>query len=384
MRTKKQISITLALMLLCISTEAQTPAPLQPGKFPLVLAVVYNPGLPPAYQLLPDGSGVMYSRFARIKNWQQAPGSLSVDAVYVTSTMEGEAVTVRVAVLYGKFHDAGTLLSTYQAHENERIVVSALTRFGIEPFEITLIRSTPIVPSAPKLENKTKALDVVSVQPEGLSLPSYQLTLRNISTKNISALMISIFEDSSSGGGAFLQGEEGQPLISAGNLYTAVNLLVTTPEITAGGYTPSASRTVSIVVATAIFEDGTYEGAVAPARMFQTMVLGRRTVFKKLLPFLDQQIAEVDSDQPEAILQFKEKLSALRYEIDDNDVKELLGRFPNGAASQRSAEGSIHFLQRQLLADLNSYGATPPAQRPGFKSWLVSTRQKYAAWLARI
>jgi len=163
---EEKISITLALMLLCISTAAQTSAPLQTGKFPLVLAVVYNPELPPAYQLLPDGSGHMYSRFARIKNWQQAPGSLSVDAVYVTSTMEGEAVTVRVAVLYGKFHDAGTLLSTYQAHENEKIVVSALTRFGIEPFEIT-----PIVPSAPKLENKTKALDIVSVQPEGLSLP---------------------------------------------------------------------------------------------------------------------------------------------------------------------------------------------------------------------
>ena len=384
MRTKKQINITLALMLLCISTAAQTPAPLQTGKFPLVLAVVYNPGLPPAYQLLPDGSGVMYSRFARIKNWQQTPGSLGVDSVYVTSTMEGEAVTVRVAVLYGKFHDAGTPLGTYQAHENEKIVVSALTRFGIEPFEITLVRSTPIVPSAPKLENKTKALDIVSVQPEGLSLPSYQLTLRNISTKNISALMINVFEDSSFEGGAFLQGEQGRPLIAPGNLYTAVNLLVTEPEITAGGYVPSASGTVSIVVETTIFEDGTYEGAVGPARMFQTMILGRRTVFKKLLPLLDRQIAEVDSDQPEAILQFKEKLSALRYEVEDNDAKELLGPFQNGPASKHSAEGTIHFLQRQLLADLNSYAATPAGQRPGFKSWLVSTRQKYAAWLARI
>ncbi len=184
MRTRKQINGALVLLLLCICTDAQTAAPLETGKSPLVLAVVYNPGFPPEYQLLPDGSGVWYSRFARIKNWQQAPGSLVVDAVYVTSTMEGEAVTVRVAVLYGKSHDAGTLVGTYAARENEKLVVSALTRFGIEPFEITLVRTAPVVPSPPKLENKTKALDIISVQPEGLSLPSYKLTLRNVSTKN--------------------------------------------------------------------------------------------------------------------------------------------------------------------------------------------------------
>jgi hypothetical protein len=385
MHTGKQINGALVLLLLCICIDAQTAAPLETGKFPLVLAVVYNPGLPPEYQLLPDGSGVWYSRFARIKNWQQAPGSLVVDAVYVTSTMEGEAVTVRVAVLYGKSHDAGTLVGTYAARENEKIVVSALTRFGIEPFEITLVRTAPVVPSPPKLENKTKALDIISVQPEGLSLPSYKLTLRNVSTKNISALMINVFEDASFAGGAFLQGEEGQPLIASGNLYTAVNLLLTKPQITvAGNAPPSGSGTVLIVVTTAIFDDGAYEGEVNPALMFQTFVLGRKTVFKKLVPLLDRQIADVDNDQPEAILQFKEKLLALRYEIDDNDVKELLGRFPNGAARKRSAESTIQILQRQLLADLNSYAATPAAQRPGFKSWLISTRQKYAAWLGRI
>jgi hypothetical protein len=383
MRTKKQINITLALLLLCVSTEAQTPATAQTGKSPLVLAVVFNPDSPPQYQPLPDGSGFMYSRFARIKNSQQTAMSRTVSAVYVTSTMEGEEVTVRVAVLYGKSMDAGTLLGTYHARENEKLVVSALTRFGIEPFEITLVRTAPIVPSAPKLENNTKALDIVSVQPEGLSLPSYQLTLRNVSAKNVSAIMINVVEDKSHVGGAFLQGEEGQPLIAAGNLYTAVNLLVTKSEITAGGYVPSASGPISIVVTTAIFDDGTYEGAVGPALMFQTFVLGRRTVFKKLVTFLERQIAELE-DQPDVIAQFKERLLALRYEIDDNDAKELLGPFPNARASKRSAEGTIHFLQRQLVADLNSYAATPAAQRPGFKSWLVSTRQKYAAWLSRI
>jgi len=385
MRIKKQISITLALFFVCVSTGAQTPAPPQTGKFPLALSVVFHPDLPPQYQPLPDISGFKYSRFARNKSWQQPAGSLEVSAVYVTSTVEGEAVTVRIAVLYGKFHDSGSLLATYQAHENEKIVVSALTRFGIVPFEITLVRTASNVPAAPKLENKTKSLDIVSVQPEGLSLPSYQLSLRNVSPKNISAIMIDVFEDRSVAGGAFLQGEEGQPLIAAGNLYTAVNLLLTKPEITVSGPAPpSGSGTVLIVLSTAVFADGTYEGAVGPALMFQSFVLGRKTVFKKLLPLLDRQIADPENDRPEAIQQFKEKLTALRYEIDDNDVKELLGRFPNGPASKQRAEGTIHFLQRELLADLNSLIATPAAQRPSFKSWLESTRQKYAAWLARL
>jgi hypothetical protein len=118
--------------------------------------------------------------------------------------------------------------------------------------------------------------------------------------------------------------------------------------------------------------------------MFQTMVLGRKTVFRKLVPFLDRQIADGDNDRTEAIAEFKEKLLALRYEIDDKDVKGLLGSFPNGAVSKRNAEGTIRFMQRLLLADLDNYAQSPVAHRASFKSWLAATRQTYSAWLARL
>lgn len=382
MQTRPLLSFILLLVSSASSVIAQIPNPQQVGRSPLVLVVVPNPDTEPNYQPLPDWSGFMYTRFARIKGWQQPPGLRNVTSVYVTSTMEGEAVTVRVAVLYGA--DAGTVLGAYPIRENETLVIEDLKRLGIEPFKITLTRIAPVVPAAPVLRNDTKAVDVVGIQPGGMSLPSYQLTLRNVSPKNISALMISVTLDGSKAGGAFLEGEDGKPLIQAGALYIADNLLVTKPENRAGNFSPTTPMSVVIVVDSLTFEDGQYEGNPGSAQIYQGKVLGRKTFIRAFLRITDQQLRAADNDRPEALLEFKENLLKLEFEFDENDVKTAIGLLPHKSDPKFVADSTIRFLRRQVIGDIDELLALPIDKRMSLKQWLPLVRNRYAEWLARL
>jgi hypothetical protein len=296
--------------------------------------------------------------------------------------MEGEAVTVRVAVLYGS--DAGTVLGAYPIRENETLVIEELRKFGIEPFKITLTRIAPIVPAAPELRNNTKAVDIVGVQPGGMSLPSYQLTLRNVSAKNISALMISVTMDGSNDGGAFLEGDDGKPLIQPGALYVADRLLVTKPENRAGNFSPATPMSVVIVVSSLTFEDGQYEGNPGSAQLYQAKVLGRKTFIRAFLKFADQQLKDADNERTEAFLAFKENLLKLEFDFDENDVKTAIALIPHKSDPKFLADGTIRFLRRQVVGDIDELLALPSDKRPNLKQWLPLVRNRYAEWLARL
>jgi hypothetical protein len=374
---------TLALLLTSIisSVFAQSPTTQQTGRSPLVLVVVQNPELPPNNQPLPDVSGFMYYRFARIKGWQEPPGSRKVTSVYVTSVMEGESVTVRVAALYGS-GDSGSVLGAFPIRENETLTVNELKRVGIEPFTITLKRIAPFVPPSPQLKNETKGVDIVGVQAAGMSLPSYQLTLRNVSPKNITSLAISILVEKQNVGGAFLEGEEGKPLIESGGLYIADNLLITKSEIQSGSFSPTPSS-VLIVVAGLTYQDGQYEGSEGSFRLHLGKVLGQKTFIRGLLRLIDSELAATNSDQPDPLLRFKEKLLQLQFDIDDKDATFKALIKPN-SDPKFLAEGTIRFLRRRLVGDIDALLAFPSPQRPSLNQWLSSARTRYADWLARL
>jgi hypothetical protein len=268
--------------------------------------------------------------------------------------------------------------------EGESLVVKELAKVGIEPFKISLVRVTPSVPPAPTLKNSIKAVDIVSVQSEGLALPSYQLTIRNVSGKNIGAIAIGVEIEGKNVGGSFLEGDEGRPLVLPGDLYTAVNLMVFKAEKTVGGYSPANPTAVQLVINGVAFSDGTYDGSIGTAQLFQAKQLGRKTFIRAFLSLLDKQIKDENNDKPEALLQFKERVAALQAEFDGNDVKDAIARAPYNPKPTFGAEGTIRFLRRQVLGDLETYEGALRANRGGFKAWLEATRQKYADWFARL
>jgi hypothetical protein len=379
------LSLTLLLSSVISSAFAQITNQPQTGRSPLVLKVVQNPELPPNYQPLPDASGFMYFRFVRIKGWQQPPGALKVSSIYVTSVVEGEIITVRVAVLYGS-GDSGSVLGSYQIRENETLTIKELTRVGIQPITITLTRVAAPIPVSPRLRNDTKGVDIVGVQASGMTLPSYQLTVRNVSAKNIAFLVITIFIDGASVGGTILEGDDGKPLVEPGGVLIADNLLVQKPEIQTGTLSP-APGSLEIVVASLIYEDGQEEGHGRSSGFYQSRVLGRKTFIRGFLRFIDRidrERAKADNNQPEALLSFKQNLLQLQFDFNEKDVKVAKERAPQLSDPKASAEGTIRFLRRQVVGDIDALLAGSLAQRPELTQWLSSVRNRYAEWLARL
>jgi hypothetical protein len=255
-----------------------------------------------------------------------------------------------------------------------------LKEFGVEPFQIKVVRLVPQTPALPAIVNRTKSVEVVGIEPLVSTFPLYKLTLRSLSDKNISALQVNVEE----GGGQELsgmpQGKDGQPLIKAGASFELKQPLATRVQATAEGYAPVSPKTQAIVIASLVFEDGTYEGDAQPAASYRGWAAGRKTELERIVPVLESALAlSASADNLRA------NLSALSFDSDPADVAMLAEAFPgiNRKRLQTSIEVSIHGVRRNLLGELEGLEQRGH-RKESFHSWLTRTRDRYSNWLARI
>src|SRR4030095_13755357 len=118
--------------------------------------------------------------------WQLPAGAQPIQAVRIVPFLDEEAVRITVSVLRGeKFHDTEDQVASYSVRENERVTLTALKDFGIEPFEIRVVRVAPQTSELPTIVNNTKSLEVIGIEPLISTFPLYKLTLHNLSHKNI-------------------------------------------------------------------------------------------------------------------------------------------------------------------------------------------------------
>jgi hypothetical protein len=141
------ISLTVPAAKVFAQQNAQAPTR-------LALEVTYYPGRKPAYETVPGPdskpSGAWFGLFGRIASWQPPDGTQPIEAVRVVSQVEGDAVRVTVSTLSGsKALEDEHPVGTYLIRETEKISIEDLKRFGIEPFQIKLVRVNPSIPPVP-------------------------------------------------------------------------------------------------------------------------------------------------------------------------------------------------------------------------------------------
>lgn len=385
MNYKHLIFATAITVSVVVGVTAQVQEAQPPRPTGLALEVTYLPGQAPSYQPVPWASAprgwVWYGRFGRITGWQLPAGAKPIRAVRVVPFLDEEAVRITVSVLRGdNFHDAEDEVATYSARENEKITMTALKDFGVEPFEVRVVRVAPQVSDLPRIVNNTKSLEVVGIEPLISTLPQYKLTLHNLSNKNISALQINVVRERTIRLSGMPQGKDGEPLIKAGEYQELKQILPTTAQTTPGGYLPAALPAQQIVIATLMFEDGTYEGAAKPAATYRGFEMGRKTELKRIVPVLESALSTSDS-----IESLRARLSALSYDFEESDLKELVETFPGIKREQLQSpiEVSIHGIRRELFAQLERY---EQMRRPNgdFRTWLTNVRDRYSNWLSRL
>lgn len=375
------VAVAICLLGVGRAQESQKPS----KETGILLEVTYEAGRAPAYQTVTWASSprawVWYGRFATVPGWQLPAGALPVRAVRIVPFLDEEAVRLTVSVLRGeKFHDAEDTVGSYSARENETITIQELKDFGVEPFQIKVVRAAPLAPAPPAIVNHTKSLEVVGIEPVVSTLPTYKVTLRSLSDKNISAMQVNVQEGAKRLLTGMPQGKEGQALIKAGAVFELKQHLATRAQATAAGFAPESSNAQQIVITTLVFEDGSYEGDAQAAASFRGFAAGRKIEVARVLPVLEKTLATDGS-----VESLQAALNALSYDSNPAELAAQVKAFPGikREALQSSIDVSIHGVRRDLLAELERFEQSG-IRKENFKSWLTRTRDRYSQWLARI
>ena len=352
----------------------------------LLLEITYNPSIPPAYCSVKGAEEkpgwVWVTRFISIPGAKTTPPPIR--AVKVESQFNGETADVRVTLLRGvNGFDQEDLVGIYHVGIGDQQTIDDLRAVGVEPFNVKLLNTVTPEPPPPTFTNLTKSIEVVSVQIDNSHRPTYKVTFRNLSDKMVRALRVDVTNNGRRGTTSLLQGNEGRPLIEPnGTVERAISVLRAQPTPT--GYAPGSEPENTIWIRTVVFADLSFEGDLESACVYESFEMGNRLWLRRVLTLFDQEVSVPIDDHIEAARQFKEKFSALQYELDENERNQPSAASPTCNKPALLAHISPENLKLQMLRDLDQIITTRPAPPVNFKTWLETRRATYKAWLSRL
>ena len=363
----------------------------------LALEVTFFPGRNPAYSTVPGpdakASGAWYALFARIPSWQPPAGAQQIEAVRVISRVEGDAVKVTVSTLSGrKALENEQPVGTYLIRETEKISIDDLKRFGIEPFQIKLIRVNANVPAVPPVVLKgVESVVVLNSMPKETTLPSYRIILRNQSNKNIVGLGVDVVAGGKVQVTSKPRGIDGQPLIPAGKEYWLTVAAPNRARPTGDGYEPTSPSDQQIQIKAAVFDDGTYEGDAQTAAAVRGYRAGEKMMLSRLVPLLETALNSPNADLTEALKNLDSQVSSVESDADPQMVQTLSAELPPASDARRreikeTMEVTATTIKNTLLKEIQTLedGGPPALNADLYRTWLSKTKERYEKWLSRL
>lgn len=391
MRTTRLAAFACLLLLACVVAHAQEkpqekPVVRAPERF--VVQVEYFKGAPLAYVSVPNGS--WFGRFGLTPAASKRAPADTVLAVDVKTRLQEGRVEIKVGVHVGAQHfDRLDEVATYRAAAGETVIASDLGRFGVEPFVLKVLSVSDTLLAAPTIVNKTQSIEAVVSKFEALPLPRVTVTVRNLSSKSVRAVELRQVIEGRERITSFMDKHDGGVLIEPGGTYDK-KMVGTTGHSNQSDFTPTAIE--SVVVASAVFEDYTYEGEAGAAARKRASDEGERAQLPRIVALLREAHAARGPVTLETLKQFREKLTALDDGAQAKTVEAIVKAYPELKQGERelvesAMSVSMHELKRVLLDDLKKFEAgfaSTPGGAPDFRAWLKSQQENFEQWLARL
>ena len=355
---------------------------------PMALQVRYYSPQAPAYQpVYAKRGGAWYARFGHVSGWKQPPDSAEVTAVNIGAELAEDGVRVWVSVYLGKTHAEEKAVKSYILHEGEKVTVSELTQVGVEPFEIKLVRLPSLIGESPTFASKARSIEVVSMQPNLSTLPSYKVVIRNLSARNVSALRWQTGQSGRPHVSSMPQGKEGASLIAPGGTLEFDVRLATRTTQTADGYSPELLPNQIIEISAAVFDDGSFEGDSDFAIAFAGFCKGRKVMLGKVLGLLQTSSSANDLTNLDWL---KSEVAALKLEADSASVQDVHSKLANLPGSdpnrlKHAIEVGMKGVRDQVLSDITQFQLRNRYTDPKpIRDWLAASKERYEAWFGRL
>ena len=149
-----------------------------------------------------------------------------------------------------------------------------------------------------------------------------------------------------------------------------------------GGSPPEFTRDHYCVISAAIFSDGSYEGDAETAAGMKAMLRGRRRQLARLVGLLKNSLASSEADAGAILRGLGSELSALKTDIDEEEIKTLTVGFRELPADPRIKSRLINSFRVALQAtktmainDLSSFQTTQGfnLNKQALQLWLQKT-----------
>lgn len=379
-----RLKILPAMLLLCLGAVAQQQQA-TPAKQDLALEVdrgEYPPMEIPAF----NGAHAEAAAFRRIKSWKPATRGGTVESIIFKIGREDHIVIARVSVRLE--NDKEVLVGIYRLSENETIRTDQLTKFGLEPLVLKVVRAKvpfkdPVPPIMPKVENKTQAVEVVGFYQEALPIETFRLTLRNVSNKNIIAVDLFMpSADGNGGGGQRSLGNKAHPVMRPEGISVHHIGISRGGRMTPNGLVPDVPVQQTLIVRTVVFEDGTHEGLAEPAAEIEAQRRGLDMQRRRILRLLQTQ--KTNNEDLFNLNELKEQAYALDKTADPSVVVELIALFPSldeksKVGLQQMVEGGLRDGKLELLRHINDFEELQkqPGEHIKFGEWIKETKANY-------
>lgn len=369
----------------------QQPAAARPNHF--ALEVIARRDLPAAYQPVPGPDaafdGGWFFRLGHISSWQPPAGSLPVRSVRIMSKLGAGGVRVIVSVQLGEaLVEDEKYVADYIAREGEQTSIATLRQFGIEPIQITLVRVMPTVPSPLTISNKTKSIEVISIEASNSALAGYILTLRNTAARDIKAFAFHL----TAAGKEILQGQLQNPaglsFISARDFVKTEPIGPRSGAMTAVGYQPTTLQNPDLEISTAVFADNTFEGDETEAAMIVGRDQGRKAQIERILPLLREAAKTEDRNLIDTLAWLKQKVAGLPDDAPESVSAKMYNDFAKTSRSLvfSSIKAGAHLIKLEVLNEITVFQerlSRSIGQRD-FAKWIGAMIDKYEAWQSRL
>jgi hypothetical protein len=302
--------------------------------------------------------------------------------VFVAARQLGTQWEVKVSIGKGEFYDAGdTMVGQFLLNLNELASVKEVSRFGLSPIQVGVLRIIRQQAGDPGFINSTQSVSLESIEANNLPDP-YKLQLRNNSQNDLIAIQYNTFRE-----GRFLELKWlshglSDPLIKAGESYT---LAVSSEDKSCGdadGYHPNQSDRLDLV--SAVFADGSFEGQSGLAALIKGAAFGNRLRLERVV----QALRNAGDNPTEIESQLKYLQDSINEETEPymiETLRTILPPLPPDATPvlEGFIRSGMHDVKVNLIRDVNRFEELKRAGNLRLtETWTALTKAKYERWLA--
>jgi hypothetical protein len=383
-----RLKTLLAILLLCLSVIAQQRQD-KAVKQELAVEVSHGDDGPWRWEIPAfNGGGGEGGNFRHIESWKPSSGEAPVASIVFKIGRDADIVIVDLSVRLE--NEKVVAVGTYRLRESETVRTEELTKFGVEPLVLKIVKAKPgfkdpFPAILPQLENKTKAIEVVSFYQDAPPSDSFRLTLKNVSTRKIMALDLFMpSPDGNGGSGDQSHGAPGHPLMLPGDVSVQFIGVGRGGRMTAEGYVPDVQLQRTLIIRTVVFDDGTYDGEVGPAAEMEARRRGQDLQRKRIIPLLQSAMDTEDKDALTTVNDLKEQAYGLGRTADTSVVEELIARYPSLNEKSRvrvtqDVETGLRDGKLEFLRYIKEFEDTPKQgpEHANFQAWLKKTKANY-------